>query len=117
MKQRLSHGLRIGDKLHGTARKPADDRWTSENCFLEFDSDKYGELLYKVRAEAGLFWRVALSTSVDPARIHPLGQYIMMVTPISATSPPNRSNLSGITLSICQPQRIDRTMKMPPYAA
>ena len=45
------------------------------------------------------------------------GQYIMIITPIMATKPPIKSNLSGTILSICQPHRIDSTMKIPPYAA
>lgn len=38
-------------------------------------------------------------------------------TPISAIAPPIKSNLSGITLSIFHPHRIERTINIPPYAA
>ena len=45
---------------------------------------------------------------------YPLGQYIMIITPIIDMKPPTKSNRSGAILSIFQPQRIDITMNMPP---
>lgn len=45
---------------------------------------------------------------------YPLGQYIIITTPTRAIKPPIRSNLSGAILSIFHPQRIERTMNIPP---
>jgi hypothetical protein len=42
---------------------------------------------------------------------------MIISTPIKAIAPPIVSILSGTTLSTCQPQRIDKTMKIPPYVA
>ncbi len=48
---------------------------------------------------------------------YPLGQYIIMNTPMRATDAPIISNLSGIILSICQPHNNAIKMNIPPYAA
>lgn len=45
---------------------------------------------------------------------NPYCQYIITHTPISAIKPPVKSNLSGTTLSIFQPQKIDSAIKIPP---
>lgn len=41
------------------------------------------------------------------------GAYIIIPTPTNATAPPIRSNLSGVTLSTCQPHSRARTIKNP----
>ncbi len=50
-------------------------------------------------------------------KIYPLGQYIITNTPNKDIMPPMISNLSGITLSIPHPHKIERTTNTPPYAA
>ena len=43
-----------------------------------------------------------------------LGQYMMTKTPIRQMAPPRRSNRSGTSWAINQPQVIERTTKIPP---
>jgi len=42
---------------------------------------------------------------------YPLGAYIIIITPTNAINPPIKSNLSGVTLSIFHPHKIDNTKK------